>query len=64
MSNAPRVAGFKEISFWQEDGIGVITILSDDQGRVSLLFFEEFLKAISLAITCEKKEGFGTGLVL
>lgn len=54
MSNAPRVAGFKEISFWQEDGIGVITILSDDQGRVSLLFFEEFLKAISLAITDDK----------
>ncbi|MHB1439248.1 MAG: enoyl-CoA hydratase/isomerase family protein [Cuniculiplasma sp.] len=54
MSKAPRVAGFKEISFWQEDGIGVITILSDDAGKVTLLFFEEFLKAISLAMADDK----------
>ena len=54
MSNAPKVAGFKEISFWQEDGIGVVTILSDETGKVTISFFEEFLKAISLAITDEK----------
>ncbi len=54
MSKAPRVLGYKEISFWQEDGIGVITIFSDENGNVTPLFFEEFLKAISLAITDDK----------
>lgn len=54
MSKAPRVAGYKEISFWQEDGIGVITILSDDSGNVTPNFFEEILKAISVGIVDEK----------
>jgi hypothetical protein len=54
MSNAPKVVGYKEISFWQEEGIGVITILSDDSGKVTLNFFEEFLKAVTLAITDDK----------
>ncbi len=54
MSKAPKVAGYKEISFWQEDGIGVVAILSDEEGMVSLNFFNEFLKVMTLAITDDK----------
>ena len=54
MSKAPKVVGFKEISFWQEDGIGVIAILTGEDGKVTMNFFDEFLRAITLAITDEK----------
>ncbi len=54
MSKAPKVVGFKEISFWQEDGIGVIAMLTGDDGKVTMNFFDEFLRAITLAITDEK----------
>lgn len=54
MSKAPKVVGYKEISFWQEDGIGVVVILSDDEGMVSMNFFNEFLKVMTLAITDDK----------
>ncbi|MCL4350725.1 MAG: enoyl-CoA hydratase-related protein [Candidatus Thermoplasmatota archaeon] len=54
MSKAPKVVGYKEISFWQEDSIGVIAIFSGPDGLASMDFFEEFLKAVTLAITDEK----------
>ena len=54
MSKAPKVVGFKELSFWQEDGIGVITVLTDNEGNVTPNFFQEFLKVISIAITDDK----------
>jgi predicted RNA-binding protein len=54
MSKAPKVVGYKEISFWQEDGIGVVVILSDEEGMVTLNFFNEFLKVMTLAITDDK----------
>ncbi|MGP6206858.1 enoyl-CoA hydratase/isomerase family protein [Cuniculiplasma sp. SKW3] len=54
MSKAPKVVGYKEISFWQEDGIGVVVILSNEEGMVTLNFFNEFLKVMTLAITDDK----------
>lgn len=49
MSNL-KVHGFNHITFWQEDGIGVIAIRSDSNGRINVNLIQELIMAFGTAI--------------
>ncbi|WP_010916621.1 enoyl-CoA hydratase/isomerase family protein [Thermoplasma volcanium] len=44
-----RVRGYRDISFWQEDGIGLIVIKSDVNGIISRNCLDEMVSALGLA---------------
>ncbi|MGP6221012.1 hypothetical protein [Caldiplasma sukawensis] len=53
-NKAPVVHGYKYISFWQENNIGIIAFLTDKEGNIDSGFLEEMLKALSVGIVDEK----------
>lgn len=55
-NKVPVVHGYKYISFWQENNIGIIAFLTDKNGNIEKGFIEEMLKALSIGITDEKLE--------
>jgi hypothetical protein len=48
MSNI-RVQGYNQISFWQEEGIGVIVLRTNSKGLIGVRGVEELLTALSIA---------------
>ncbi len=48
MSNI-RVQGYNQISFWQEEGIGVIVLRTNSKGLIGVRGIEELLTALSIA---------------
>lgn len=71
MSNNIRVKGFDDISFWQEDGIGLIVLRSSNEGLITHNAIDELISAVgtasiddnvkSIAITGQNNQ-FSTGL--
>lgn len=49
MSNL-RVHGYDHITFWQEDGIGVIAVKSDSGGRANVDMIQELIMALGTAV--------------
>ncbi|PYB67687.1 hypothetical protein DMB44_07300 [Thermoplasma sp. Kam2015] len=47
--NDIRVRGYKSISFWQEEGIGLIVIRSDTKGNFDLNTLDEMIAAFGIA---------------
>ena len=54
-NRVPKVDGFSKISFWREDEIGIIALLSP--GRLGKETIEELIRAISLASVDDKVSG-------
>ncbi|WP_393971794.1 enoyl-CoA hydratase-related protein [Oxyplasma meridianum] len=48
MSNI-RVQGYNQISFWQEEGVGVIVLRTNSKGLIGVRGIEELLTALSIA---------------
>ena len=48
MSNI-RVQGYDQISFWQEEGVGVIVLRTNSRGLIGVRGTEELLTALSIA---------------
>lgn len=46
-----RVSGFNDITFWQEDGIGVVVIRTDERGFARKNFVNELIMALTTAST-------------
>ncbi len=46
-SSAPSVEGFKKISFWREETVGVVTLLSP--GHIDNTLLEELIRVFSIA---------------
>ena len=49
MSNNIRVKGYDDISFWQEDGIGLIVLRSSNEGFITHNTINELISAIGTA---------------
>lgn len=61
--NNVRVKGFKDITFWQDGGIGLIVLRSDDSGLVNWNAIPELVAAIGTASIDDKVESIAiTGL--
>ena len=48
MSNI-RVQGYNQISFWQEENVGVIVLRTNSRGLIGVRGIEELLTALSIA---------------
>jgi enoyl-CoA hydratase/carnithine racemase len=46
-----RVSGFNDIIFWQEDGVGIIVIRSNENGLARRNFINELIMALTTAST-------------
>ncbi len=51
-SSAPTVDGFRKISFWREESVGVITILAP--GHIDNDMLDEMIRVLSIAAVDEK----------
>lgn len=51
-SSAPSVEGFNKISFWREESVGVVTLLSP--GRIDNGMLEELIRVVSIAAMDDK----------
>ncbi len=51
-SSAPTVEGFKRLSFWREESVGVVTLLAP--GYIDNEFLEELIRVFSIAAVDDK----------